>query len=202
MKTGILIVLTTLAFLGLSVSAFAGKLCEEGDARPKCNPGGGDDHGDPSAQYCAELMSGGFDIGRQTVTRNNRGNSYSSNSTEGLELKRGFNGADTVAWDAVFKTCPATYLDGSPATVNVSNDWSIDNSGGRSAGTENSRVNLSFRNSWIPMYPTVEIDLFLVGMLPHEFPSEFNDYQEIDIPIGMFWYYVHAHGNEDCKIQG
>ena len=202
MKTRILTVLTTLAFLGFSVSAFAGKDCVDGDTRPKCNSGGGgDDHGDPPAQYCAELREGGFQFGTQTVIRNNRGNSYSSSSAEGPELTRGASGTDVDAWDEVFVTCPATWDDeGTPQTVNVSADWSIDNSGGSSAGTPDSRVNLAFRNSWIPEYSAVEIDLFLVGRLPDYFPTEPDKY--IDIELGEFWYYVHAHGNEDCKIQG
>ena len=87
MKIRYLTLLTTLVFLGCSVSAFAGKDCPDGDTSPKCNRGGGgDDHGDPPAKYCAQLISGGFDFGIETVTRNNRGNAY--NSPHGLIMVR------------------------------------------------------------------------------------------------------------------
>lgn len=203
MNTRFLTVLTTLAFLGFSVSAIAQKECQDGDTRPKCNPGGGgDDHGDPPVQYLAELTAGGFYFGSKVVTRNNRGNSYSS--TEGLEMTRedifgdGVSTTDTAAWDEVFSTCPSAFDEDPITDVIVSDDWSIDNSGGKSAGIPGSRVTMAFRNAYNPDYSDVEMDLFLVGTLPDEFPT--GPDQEIEITLGDFWFYVHAHGNEGCKI--
>ena len=211
MKTRFLIVLTTLACLGFSVSAFAGKDCPDGDTSPKCNRGGGgggDDHGDPPAQYLAELTAGGFYFGSKVVTRNNRGNSYSS--TEGFEMDRvaDFPGdpvtpTDTVAWDDVFSTCPATWVNySSPESVNVGDDWSIDNSGGNSSGDPGSRVTLAFRNFYTidSDYSGVQMDLFLVGTLPEEFPTVPGN--DIYIDLTAFNFYVDAHGNEDCKTRG
>ena len=141
MNIPFLIVLTTLAFFGFSDSAFAQKECQDPDPRPKCNPGGGgDDHGDPPAQYCAQLVKGGFDFGQETVIRNNRGNEY--NSPNGLEMERPDplvnSDFDPDAWDAVFATCPVLQSMGAITELTVSDDWAISNSGGKNAGTPGS----------------------------------------------------------------
>jgi hypothetical protein len=205
-----LLILVIGAAIALSVSGVAvAKKCDN----PPCGGGGGgDDHGDPPAQYFVELTQGGFYFPGQVVTRNNRGNSYSS--TEGLNMNRGggpfpdspTHFADPVAWDEVFDTCPTAYPKAYPdnpiQTVVFGDDWSIDNSGGNSAGDIGSRVNLSFRNGHAVAYPEVEIDLYLWGtLLEPGIPAEAGD-EDVYIELDKFSFYVHAHGNDSCKITG
>lgn len=190
------------AFLGFSVPAFAGKVCLPTDTSPKCTRGGGgggDDHGDPPAQYLVELTAGGFYFGPKLVTRNNRGNSYNSADGLGLYMEMGV-GPDWInedAWLDVFKTCPSAFGTHIVTSVNVSNIWSIDKCCGK--------VTVAFRNLHPaePPYSDVEMDLFLQGAYKGDFPevSVPNDCgAEIIIPLDKFTFYVHAHGNQDCKI--
>jgi len=198
------------------VPAFAAKDkdCASPNPHPSCGDdgGGGDDHGDPPARYYVELIEGGFYFPGKVVTRNNRGNSYSS--TKGLQMVREgtFPGepataTDTAAWDEVFSTCPTAYPTAYPvdepiSTVKFGDDWSIDNSGGNSAGDVGSRVTLAFRNGYAVNHPEVEIDLFLVGTLPAPGIPASSEDGSIEIPLEKFSFYVHAHGNDSCKITG
>jgi len=186
------------AFLGFSVSAFAGKECQDPDPRPKCNPGGGgDDHGDPPAQYCAQLISGGFDFGRETVTRNNRGNAY--NSPDGLYMVRPLDSDSQAAWDAVFATCPILISEGKIKLLTVSDKWEIGNGGGKSAGEEGTPVSVSFKNAHSELYRDIEVDLHLRGVLPAAgFPTAVDETVEIELDV--FWFYVHASGTDSCRI--
>jgi len=198
------------AFLGFSVSAFAGKDCVSGDTRPKCNPGsGGDDHGDPPAQYCAQLTKGGFhfggvpgteNFGKVTLTRNNKGNAY--NSPYGLLMVRPANpdpDFSSAAWDAVFKTCPV--LSGAVVTdLAVSDWWEIGNGGGKSAGEEGTPVTVSFKDAYGSPYDHIEVDLHLRGVLPAKLPLAGDEPNFVDIELDVFWFYVHASGTDSCKI--
>jgi len=211
MKARFIILLTTLAFLGLSISvpAFAGKDkgCGTTNPHPSCGDGGGggggDDHGDPPAQYCAELTSGGFDFGTETVTRNNRGNEY--NSPVGLEMDRS-DSYSPEAWDAVFATCEVLKSRGLITELTVSDKWAISNSGAQSIGEPFSPVLVSLKNAYNSVhYPDIEVDLHLRGELPLEGfplgpggPNDPPPYVVIELP--QFWFYVHAAGTESCKI--
>ena len=214
MKIRYLTLLTTLVFFGFSVSAFAGKVCQDGDTRPKCNGGGGgDDHGDPPAKYCAQLISGGFDFGLETVTRNNRGNAYTS--PHGLIMDRPTVLAppydqqppydppySQAAWDAVFETCEILTSLGSIELLAVSDKWEIGNGGGKSAGEGGTPVAVSFKNAHSALYPGIEVDLHLRGKLPDGgFPLGPNDIPDnVVIDLYDFWFYVHASGTDSCKI--
>lgn len=207
MNTRFLTILSLLAFLGLSIAvpAFAGKdkNCDPniGDVHPSCGGGdGGDDHGDPPAQYCAELISGGFNFGTETVTRNNRGNEY--NSPDGLHMLRS-DSYSQAAWDAVFATCLVlSSRDGDITELTVSDKWAISNSGGKSAGTPDSPVLVSFKNAYnAEVYPDIEVDLHLRGLLPAEgFPTADSTHDAVEIVLDEFWFYVHAGGTDSCKI--
>jgi len=216
MNTRFLTVLTMLAFLGFSVSAVAAKsVCQQDDTRPKCNRdngGGGEDHGDPPAQYEAELIDGGFYFDPKIVTRNNRGNGY--NSTEDLQMARDSDfpnenpdenplPTDTDAWNEVFASC-STFDDVTKITgIDVSDNWSINNSGGNQAGTEGSRISIAFRDAVADGYPEVDVDLYLRGTLPADFPEDPEDLKEsIVIYLTHFTLYGGATGNEGCVSSG
>ena len=61
---------------------------------------------------------------------------------------------------------------------------------------------MAFRNGHAVLYPEVEIDLFLWGTLPEPgIPAEAGD-DPVFIVLDQFSFYVHAHGNDSCKITG
>ena len=84
----------------------------------------------------------------------------------------------------------------------MSDDWSIDNFS--KDGAPGSRVLISFWNGYTYSRPDIEVDLHLVGELPllgPGFPLKSDD-PPIFIELFDFWFYVHAHGTEDCRILG
>jgi hypothetical protein len=121
MNTRLLTLLTTLAFLGLSVSvtAFAGKVknCnpDAGDVHPSCN------EPPPGVVYTVKLTGGPFAFGPVDVSLGSKGN----------ELNGGFltiiPGGTGTAWDEVFTKCAREMDLGSVQDgYQVSpNDWSV-----------------------------------------------------------------------------
>jgi len=159
--------------------------------------------------YCAELIAGGFYFGignkfSQTVFRNNRGNGY--RNTVELNMDRPEDGtSEADAWDAVFETCPALNTKSPTEIIEhlwVSDQWGISNSGAKSTGTAGSPVLVSFRNAHSLLYPEIEVDLHLRGQLPDVCPPCIPEEGAADLEIYLddFWFYVHAHGNDSCKI--
>lgn len=107
MKIRLLIVLTTLAFLGFSVSAFAGKGC-----RPNCSEG----------DYMVALTSGPFQFAPAKASLNKKGTLVGA---EAILINRPDDLIwEAEAWDAVMSTC------GGPLGADTSfrvdaDDWSV-----------------------------------------------------------------------------
>lgn len=132
MKTRYLTLVTTLAFFGFSISAFAAKPQCPGD--PRCK----DDSGD-TITYTAELTAGAFDfdVAVAPVSKEN-----GLMSSEGLYMVRPGepdNGvclaSDTrdecLTWNDVFNTCAVLLAQNSVTDIFVLNDdWSIEKAGG------------------------------------------------------------------------
>lgn len=137
-------------------------------------------------KYAAALISGGFRFIAEGLTLNKRGNIF--NSTSELDMDRDLVPDDQdpmligeqEAWDGVFATC-SLFNDenGVPRTVNsvhVSANWSIDNSGGKKAGTLGSNIWISFRDV-VPgaFLPAVDVDFSLFGILTELHPVDVGE---------------------------
>lgn len=197
MKTRYMTILTTLVFLGFTVSAVA-----KGKPPP---PGP-----DPVVEYEAALVSGAFRFGAVDVTLNKKGNTYSS--TVSLDMVRPFsedvNGvlidvpsgqlewseAERDQWDAVFAVCPELFSGNLVGSVMASDNWSIDNAGGKKAGKVGSNIRISFRDVSVPGFPGADLDFALIGVLDDELPpasgsvsvelTKFNFFGAGEPPIG------------------
>jgi len=112
MNTRILTLLTTLAFLGFSVSAFA---------KGKPNP-----PNEPAVVYTVEL-SGVFNFLAHDVTLNSREN-LNSFDTKDLEIAFGEEDWQIEAWDAVFTRCAGYVPTNGPMYVNF-DDWGVGRNG-------------------------------------------------------------------------
>jgi hypothetical protein len=171
MKTRYMTILTTLVFLGLTVSALAGKP-DKCPTWPDC--GGDDGGGETSATHTAALVSGGFIFDSVDVTLNKKGNSFST--VKELEMDRSDEFGNQAAWDTVFSSC--SLFDstlGIVGSVHVSANWSIDNSGGNQAGTEGSNIRISFRDVVPGGFSEADVDFSLIGTLPSLVPVNEND---------------------------
>jgi hypothetical protein len=160
--------------------------------------GGGNNNQDPPVLFDVQLTEGGFDFGKKTVTRNKRGNGYSS--TEELDMSRPVDGT-SAAWDSIFSSC--SIFDGPwPVTgVHVSDNWSISNSGGNQAGTIGSNISIGFRDVVADAYPDVDIDFFLAGTVPYPgFPEEAG--KSISIDLTSFSFYADEKFGDSCKSSG
>jgi hypothetical protein len=149
------------------------------------NGGGGGGDPEPSVKYKAALVSGGFRFSAVEVTLNKRGNTFTG--VVPLDMNR--DGTtdipgdqepfllpdDQKAWDDVFASC--SLFDGIVDSVDVSTRWSIDNSGGKQAGTLGSNIRISFRDV-VPADPfsDADVDFALIGTLTELHPTEVDDF--------------------------
>jgi hypothetical protein len=143
MNTRFLTVLTTLAFLGFSVSAFAGKVvkCQ---TWPNCD-------GEPIT-YTAEL-TGAFEFNTVDVTEVAEGDLRSG---EDLLMSRPGDYPDLtwLTWNQVFNACEALLETNSVTSISVASaDWSIEKAGG---------VRVVFRDIRLPLKDTTENEDVLV----------------------------------------
>ena len=126
------------------------------------------------------------------VTRNNRGNGYNSTGTLILNFYE-------AAWGNVFSTC-SIFDTLSSEPLLVSDNWSIDNSGGNQAGTIGSNISIAFRDAVSAAYPNVDIDLYLSGTLPARFPEAAGG--SIVITLTDFRLFGGAQFGNGCKSSG
>ena len=175
LNTRFLTVLTTLVFLGFSVSAFAGKDCVSGDTRPKCNPdSGGGGGGGTSGGYTVTLI-GGFSFTAVAATPGKKGGSLLSDSMIIMDRPSEENGYDQATWDGVFESCVPEGVLSDPVEKVRSNNWEIVNSGGKNIGTVDSLVTVRFHdisddivdNEGVTIR-TADIDFNLFGRLDYE----------------------------------
>ena len=144
--------------LGYATSAFADK-----------PTGGGHNHGG-EAVYTAQLTMGGFIFRGMdnnaiavTVTPNKRGNSYHSEAT--LSMSSPGSTDDQGAWDEVFSWCMDLLMTNPPVRVAVADNWTIDNSGGKEAGTVGSDIRIRFKDVEALGFSGVNINFDLIGVI-------------------------------------
>ena len=178
MKSRYLIFLTALGFFGFSVTAVA----------HPCDRDPGHKHCDSDPIYTAALINGGFRFSAVDVTLNRRGNIFNSvneldmyddGTTDESDGQEPFDSGDQEAWDTVFSTC-SLFNDenGDPlavSSVHVSDNWSIDNSGGKKAGTLGSNIRISFRDVVPGGFPEADVDFSLIGILSELHPVNVGD---------------------------
>jgi hypothetical protein len=106
-----LILITTLAFLGFSISGFAAKPVCPGD--PRCKPDDGDGG---SVVYTVALTAGVFRFNAEEASLNSKGH---LNSVSGLSLimNRPQDTTEQALWDAVINTCAGPLVGYPPLTI-------------------------------------------------------------------------------------
>lgn len=200
MKITYMTILATLAFLGFPDSTMAHPCKHHPDkSDAHCTDSGGGDGNNNLATYEAALTMGGFRFDPVVVILNKRGNIF--NGTVDLFLDRDDASIDDQdAWDDVFATC-ALFDDENGISMTVENvqvfdTWSIDNSGGKQAGTIGSNIMVSFRDTIAGDFPEVDIDFRLIGTLPALVP-ELGD--SIDIILTQFKFWGGVPGEDACN---
>jgi hypothetical protein len=192
--------------LGFSISVFAAKpICPE-DPRCKPDDGGGGGGGDPPALYTAALVSGAFRFGAVDVTLNKKGNSYSS--TVPLDMVRPDDGIavptdqedwgpfDQTQWDDVFAVCPELFSVNTVGSVMASDNWSIDNSGAKQAGTVGSNIRIVFRDVSVPGVFGADLDINLIGKVSQELPPIAGS---VSVTLTEFSFFGAGDAPEGCK---
>lgn len=199
LSTSLLTLGTAAILFGYMNSTFAGKKCDEDPTHPSCGGGGADG-------YTAALIEGAFRFGAVDVTVNKKGNSWSS--TVMLDMVRPDDGigvpagqdpwvfGDQLAWDDVFASCPELFSGTDVGSVTVSDDWSIDNAGPRTAGTAGSNIRIQLRDVSVPGFPAANIAFGLIGVIEegNELPpdetsslftlTEFSLFGDGEPPVG------------------
>ena len=84
----------------------------------------------------------------------------------------------------------------------MSNNWSIDNSGGNQAGTIGSNIQIAFRDAEFDgLYPRVDIDLYLIGELQALIPEAVED-DPIVITLTDFRLFGSLKDGNGCNSSG
>ncbi len=163
MKIQFLKILVTLAFLGLSVSALAGKP-DRCPTWPDCNT-----DPEPSPEYTAALTMGGFRFNPVNIDSNNRDSGYTS--TLSLDMSRpcdhpaptgqSWDGCveglgDDDAWDDVFFACGEVFSGSQIEGITVGTDWGI-TQGGRKKSDTASNIRITFRTVIADGFSDVDI---------------------------------------------
>jgi hypothetical protein len=204
MKIRYLTLLTTLVFLGFTVSAFAGKPVCPGDPRCKPDDGGGDE---TTAEYTAELISGGFVFATATgkllgLTANRKGRSLPGGFRLEMVPETAF------AWDYIFlKDCSALLPSGVAGFGVLAGNWWINYT--RSKGGPD-KIHITMRD--LDIYPKtsqnyngVDFDFDLHGEIATGepfLPETVNSSVEHQLTRYMLWAGANGQGGFTCNSAG
>jgi len=192
--------------LGFIQTSFAGKICEEGDTRPKCGGGGGGGGGNDSettAVYTAELSSGDFVFAEGVhvssigvlgdLSVNRKGRSVRGDFTLEMEL------VNSALWSYYFEGCGVLLPDGVDSFDVLAGSWTI-NFTSQKGGP--GRIHITMRN--LEIHPTpdppegywgldFDFDLHGAGLSDDPFPPiEKNVPSVFQLTEYMLWAGAHA----------